>query len=193
MSTAQRVVLRLVSALLALTLIVGSVLLVGEILVQLTGGENLLLPTDEWVAALRRTPWGSAAVVYAALAFIVAGLLLLAVVLLTRPRLFHLARPADDVQVMMPPRAVAQMLRRQAETVAGVATASAEVDRDLARISVTAPLADPRQVEQELAAALTHALKKIPWVRIPRLEIDVAAAQDRRPTPVEAEPGAGAR
>lgn len=193
MSTAQRIVLRVVSALVALALVAGAGLLIVEIVVQMTGGENLLAPTAAWYDSLRDTVWGSTTPVYAGIALVVAGLLLLAAAALARPRLFTLARPQHGVEVVIPPRAVAHMLCRQAETVAGVATASAEVDRDLARISVTAPLIAPQKVEQDLALVLTHGLKKIPWTRVPRLEIEVIGGRERTGSPAAEDLADGVR
>ena len=182
MSTGQRIVLRALSALVALILVAAAGLLIGQVVVGVTGGGDFLVPTADWYRELRRTPWSDSDVVYAGIAFLVVGLLLLVMVVLARPRLFPLARPEAAVDVVIPPRAAAQMLRRQAEAVPGVGAASAEVSRDLARISATAPLASTEKVEQDLAAALTHGLKKIPWTRPPRLEIEVIGARDRPST-----------
>lgn len=176
MTTTQRIVLRVVSALMALVLIAGCALIIGQVVVGLTGGGDFLVPTADWYRAMRSTPWNDADVVYFGIGLAVVGTLLIAIARLTRPRLITLAEPAEDVQVVMPPRAVAQMLRRQAEAVPGVATVNVEVSGALARINATAPLADPNQVEQDLVQTLTHALKKIPWTRMPRLEIEVLGA-----------------
>lgn len=178
MSIGQRIMLRVLSALLALALVASASLLIGQVVVGMSGGGDFLVPTSDWYAALRTTTWNDASVVYTGIALLIVGLLVLVVVVLSRPRLFTLARPEDTVDVVIPPRAVAQMLRRQAEVVPGVGAASAEVTRDLARISVTAPLASPATVEQDLAAALTHGLKKVPWSRMPRLEIEVIGPRE---------------
>ena len=177
MSTGQRITLRVLSALVALALIAGACLLIGQVVLGMTSGGSFLVPTADWYESLRMTPWDDASVVYVGIGLVVVGFLLLVAVVLARPRLFSLARPEDHVDVVIAPRAVAQMLRRQAETVPGVGSASAEVSRDLARISVTAPLASPPAIEQELASTLTHGLKQIPWARMPRLEIEVIGAQ----------------
>lgn len=185
MNVGQRILLRVTSALVALAMIAGASLLIGQVVVGITGGGNFIVPTEDWYATLRRTAWNDASTVYAGIGLVVVGILLLAVVLLTRPRLFTLARPDDAVDVVIPPRAVAQMLRRQAEAVAGVGTASAEVDRDLARITATAPMASTDRVERDLAQALAHGLKLIPWSRMPRLEIEVIGARDGLPSSTE--------
>jgi hypothetical protein len=182
-SIGQRIMLRVLSALVALALIAGACLLIGQVVVGMTGGGDFLVPTAHWYDALRETPWGDASVVYTGTALLVTGLLVIVVVVLTRPRLFTLARPEEAVEVVIAPRAVAQMLRRQAEAVPGVGAASVEVSRVLARISVTAPLASPEKVEQSLAEALAHGLKQVPWTRVPRLEIEVIGSRDLPHTP----------
>lgn len=193
MTTAQRILLRVISALLALVLIAGCGLIVGQVVVGLTGGGDFLVPTARWYDALRSTPWNDADVMYAGIGLMVVGTLLIVIARLTRPRLITLAEPVEHVQVVIPPRAVAQMLRRQAETVPGVATVNAEVTGDLARINATAPMADPDQVEQELVQTLTHALKKIPWERMPRLEIELLGAPPHAPEPTSSDLGAPAQ
>lgn len=184
MTITQRIVLRVVSALMALMLIAGCALIIGQVVVGLTGGGDFLVPTADWYRALRSTPWNDADVVYTGIGLAVVGILLVVIARLTRPRLITLAEPVEDVHVVIPPRAVAQMLRRQAETVPGVATVNVEVSGDLARINATAPLADPDQVEQDLVQTLTHALKKIPWARMPRLEIEVLGAPPHAVEPI---------
>ncbi|MFV0533667.1 MAG: DUF6286 domain-containing protein [Cumulibacter sp.] len=188
MNTAQRIMLRVVSALVALALVVGGCLVIGQVVVGMTSGSDFLIPTDEWYDALRTTNWDNSSPVYVAVALTIVGFLLLLVAALTKGRLFTLAPPADDVDVVVPPRAIAQMLRRQAEAVPGVGSASAEVSRDLARISVTAPLAATEAVEQDLAQALSHGLKQLPWVRVPRLEIEVIGPREHPLVPGDTPP-----
>lgn len=193
MTTGQRTMLRVVSALIALTLVAGACLLIGQVVVSMTGGGDFLLPVAQWYRSLRGTAWSDASVVYAGVALVIVGLLLIAVVVLGRPRLFRLAPPEDTVEVVILPRAVAQMLRRQADAVPGVGSASAEVSKDVARISVSAPLAAPEQVEQDLARALTHALKQIPWIQMPRLEIEVVSGRDHPIVALGADPAGRSR
>ncbi|WP_153505806.1 DUF6286 domain-containing protein [Cumulibacter manganitolerans] len=179
MSTGQRILLRFVSALAGLLLVGAALLGLGQIVAALTGSGDFIVPFSLWYRSLRTTPWSAGAVVYTGIGLLVGGVLLIVVATLSRPRLFALARPTDDVDVVIAPRAVAQMLRRQAEAVSGVATASVEVSADVARVNATAPLAGYERVEADLEAALTHALKKIPWQRLPRLDLEVVDGQPR--------------
>ncbi|WP_106847890.1 DUF6286 domain-containing protein [Blastococcus sp. Marseille-P5729] len=197
MSTGQRVLLRTISALVGLVLLGLAGLGIGEIVSWLTGGGEFLLPTASWYAALRSTPWKAMEVVYAGIALLIVGLLLLLVAGLSRPRLFALTKPTEEIDVVIPPRAVAQMLRRQAEAVSGVASASVEVTKDVARVNATAPLASPDRVQRDLEEAITHALKQIPWSRMPRIDLEIvgngpAAAEVSRPASVTADQGGDA-
>lgn len=173
MSTGQRILLRTVSALVGLLLLGLAGLGVGEIVSGITGGGDFLLQTSAGYSTLRSTPWEAIEVVYVGIALLIVGLLLMLIAALTRPRLFPLSQPTDGVDVVIPPRAVAQMLRRQAEAVSGVASASVEVTKDVARVNATAPLASTERVQRDLEEAITHALKQIPWSRMPRIDLEV--------------------
>ena len=188
MTTAQRIVLRGLSALVGLALLAAAGLGIGQVVAGLAGDDDFIVPTSRWYAALRSTPWDAPETVYAGIGLLVGGAVLVLVSLLSRPRLFRLTRPTDGVDVVVAPRAVAQMLRRQAEAVHGVATASVEVTKDVARVSVLAPMVSPARVERDLEEALTHALKKIPWSRVPRIDLEVIG--DGPPAPAGAAAGA---
>lgn len=190
MSTGQRILLRTVSALLGLLLLGIAGLGIGEIVSGLTGGGEFLLPTSSWYAALRSTPWEAFEVVYVGIALLIVGVLLMLLASLARPRLFPLSKPTDDVDVVIPPRAVAQMLRRQAESVSGVAAASVEVTQDVARVNATAPLASPERVQRDLEDAITHALKQIPWSRMPRIDLEVVGSGPVTTAAARSGPGA---
>ena len=95
--------------------------------------------------------------------------------MVTRPRLIRLRPPKDTVEVVVAPRTVAQILRRQAESVPGVASASAEVQSGTARITASAPLASPDRITRDLESALSHGLKQIPWHSLPQLQIEISS------------------
>lgn len=173
MSTGQRILLRFVSALVGLLLLGAALLGIGQVIAGMTGEHDFILPFSDWYHRLRTIEWSATETVYAGVGLLVVGLLLLLVSLLTRPRLFALARPTESIDVVIAPRAAAQMLRRQAEAVPGVSSASVEVTPGVAQINAVAPMASPERVERDLEAALTHALKKIPWARLPRIELEV--------------------
>lgn len=175
MSGGQRLLLRFVSALVGLVLVAAGLLAVGNVVAWLAGEHDFLGVGRRVYRSLHQTSWGAQEVVYTGIALLVLGLLLLMVSLVTKPRLISLAQPTEGLDVVIAPRAVAQMLRRQAEGVPGVASASVEVTAAVARVSVLAPLASPDRVQRDLEEAVTHALKKIPWTRLPRLELEVAS------------------
>ena len=177
MSTGQRILLRFTSALVGLLLTGIAVLGAGQVVAGMTGGGDFIVPAHAWYDVLRTTTWGSQSVVYVGVGLLIVGGLLVLVSLMTRPRLFALARPTDGVDVVIAPRAVAQMLRRQAEAVPGVSSASVEVTADVARVNATAPMASPERVARDLEATLTHGLKKIPWSRLPRIDLELVSAR----------------
>lgn len=175
MSTGQRILLRATSALVGLVLVAALVLGVGQIVAGLVGGDEFIVPTGQWYDALRTTAWDDPDVLLVGVAAVVIGVLLLLVALLSRPRMIWLRAPKDGVEVRIAPRTVAQILRRQAEAVPGIASASAEVNAGTARITAQAPLAHPDTISRELELTLAHALKQIPWTQLPNLQVEISS------------------
>ncbi|GAB3299530.1 hypothetical protein EK0264_18000 [Epidermidibacterium keratini] len=188
MSTSQRILLRATSALVGLVLVAALVLGVGQIVAGLVSGDNFIVPTSQWYDALRTTAWDDPDVLLVGIAALIIGVLLLLVAVLTRPRLIGLRAPKDGVEVRIAPRTVAQILRRQAEAVPGIASASAEVNAGTARITADAPLAHPDYISRELERTLSHALKQIPWSQLPSLQVEISS--DRGSSVVTAQPPA---
>jgi len=175
MSTANRVINRLLAALLGLILLIAGIAAAIEILVSLFGGEHFLLPTDDWLDALRSTPWNSESVVLVATGVVVVGIVLLIAGIAARARIITLRRPRDTVEVVASARAIAQILRREAASVSGVSSASSEVSARHARVVATVPLASPERVEADLSAVLAATLRRIPWTSAPVLEVEVSS------------------
>lgn len=175
MTTGQRILLRAVSALVGLVVVAALLVGIGQIIAGLTAGDDFIIPTSDWYTNLRETPWNDQSVQIVGITAIVVGLLLITVAVVTRPRMIALRPPKDSVTVVISPRTVAQILRRQAESVPGVASASAEVQSGTARITASAPLAHPDRITQDLEKALSHGLKQIPWHTLPQLQIEISS------------------
>lgn len=183
MSTSNRVVNRLLAALLALVLFLAALLGFAEILTALFGGGRLIIPRDEWLADLRALTWDAGSVRVFATALVVVGLLLLIAGISARSRILPMRPPNPSVVVTASARGLAQILRRQAESVPGVAEASAEVSAKAARVVVSVPLADPARVERELGTVLATSLRQMPWAQPPELTIELNSPRESPPPP----------
>lgn len=179
MTTANRVINRLLAALLGLVLLIAGLVAAIEILVSLFGGTQFLVPTDTWLSTLRATPWNAESVVLVSTGVLVVGVVLLVAGIAARSRIISMRRPKDTIEVVASARAVAQVLRRQAESVSGVSSASSEVSARGARVVATVPMADPQRVESELSDVLADTLRKIPWATVPTLQVEVASGEPR--------------
>ena len=195
MNTANRVINRLLSALVGLVLLIVALVAAVEIMVALFGGNHFLVPTDRWSSSLRHTPWQTDTVRLVATGAVVIGLVLVIAGAMARARIITMKKPKDTVEVIAPARAVAQILRRQTESVAGVAAASSEVSARGARVSATVPLADTDRVEAEIGEVLAETLSKIPWANVPSLQIEISAGRDKpaRSVAPDRGPGSGVR
>ncbi len=175
MTTANRVINRLLAALLGLALLIACLVAAVEILVSLFGGAHFLVPTDTWLANLRSTPWNAETVVLVATGIVVVGVVLLIAGIAARSRIITMRKPKDTVEVVASARAVAQILRRRAESVSGVSSASSEVSARGARVVANVSMADPQRVEAELSQVLSDSLRKIPWASVPTLQVEVSS------------------
>lgn len=180
MTTGNRVLNRVLAALVGLVLLGGALLALAEIIVGLFGGDHLLVPKDRWLAGLRETTWAAGSVRLVATALVVLGLLLLVAGMTARARLLPMRAPKASITVTASARSLAQILRRQAETVPGVSGATAEVSARTARVTATVPLADPARVERELATVLGRSLSLIPWPQTPALRIEISSPRAAR-------------
>lgn len=179
MTTANRIINRLLAALLGLALLIAGLVAAIEILVSLFGGAHFLVPTDTWLDTLRSTPWNAESVVLVATGVLVVGVVLLVAGIAARSRIISMRRPKDTIEVVASARAVAQVLRRQAESVSGVSSASSEVSARGARVVATVPIADPQRVEAELSQVLSETLRKIPWASAPTLQVEVSSGEPK--------------
>ncbi len=179
MTTANRVINRLLATLLGLALLIAGLVAAIEILVSLFGGSHFLVPTDTWLASLRSTPWNAESVVLVATGGVVVGIVLLVAGIAARARIISMRKPKDTVEVVASARALAQILRRQAESVSGVSSASSEVSARGARVVANVPMADPQRVEAELSQILSASLRRIPWAGAPELQVEVSSGQPK--------------
>jgi glucose dehydrogenase len=173
---AATVIVRLLSALLAVLLVAGGLLVAVEIVLAQLGRPALLIPWLAWAVWLGGQTWATSIVRLFLAALVVVGLVLLVVALRPgKPR--SLALPATDrnVHVSIARRALQQTLTDTAARASGVASASAKAGRRSVTITATTPNPNTTDVHHAALAAVKQRLDQLglagrihPRVRIER-------------------------
>lgn len=148
--TATNWVTRVVSALLALALLFGSVLAIVEIAAAALDRGHVLVPYQEWTDWLRTHSWNDSIVKTLLGGLVVLGLLLLLLAMHRgKPAALTLRSRTDGVDVTASRRSVEKSLAAAAARTTGIAGAGASVSRRTARVEAqTIALADPGVREQ---------------------------------------------
>ena len=148
--TATNWVTRVVSALLALALLFGSLLAIVEIVAAALGRGYVLVPYQEWTDWLRTHSWNDSIVQALLGGLVVLGLLLLVLAIRRgKPAALTLRGRTDGVDVTASRRSVEKSLAAAAARTTGIAGASASVSRRTARVNAqTVALSDPGIREQ---------------------------------------------
>jgi len=154
---------RFVSAVLALVLLVGGVLVAAEIVSGAFGREEpLLLPWDRWYDDATSTAWSDPDVRLACAGLVLAGVLLLVLeAARRRPRAVALTDGTDGVHADLDRRGLEAWLGQRVAEVDGVSTAKATITGSTAQ--VRAETAGPRndRLHDELQVAAGRALDRL--------------------------------
>jgi len=139
------------SALLALLLVVGGLLVAVEIVLAQLGRQALLIPSSAWASWLGGQTWDTFTVRLVLAGLVVVGLLLLILALRPgKPRRLALPATGSNLHVSIARRALQQNLADTAARASGVASASAKAGRRT--VTVTATTANPNNTEVQKAA-----------------------------------------
>ena len=159
----MRTVTRLVSALLALALLVGGLLAALEIAAAGLGREDdLVVPWRDWRQDLLDTPWEDYVVRVVLAALLAAGLLLLFLLLARRrPTAVRLVDRADGATADLDRSGLERHLAACMDRVDGVGTVGVRVRGGKARISAVTPGRDTASVESSLRGAADRALGEL--------------------------------
>lgn len=159
----MRIVTRLVSALLALALLVGGLLTALEIAAAGLGREDhLVVPWRDWRQELLDTPWEDFVVRLVLAAMLAAGLLLLFLLLAPRrPTAVRLADRTDGAAAELDRSGLERHLGACMQRVEGVGGVGVRVRRGRARISAVTPARDTAPVESSLRGAADRALGEL--------------------------------
>ena len=178
--TATNWVTRVVSALLALVLLLGSRLVVVEIVAAALGRPPALVPYPEWTSWLRTHSWNDWIVNAALCGLVVLGLLLLLLALRRgKPASLALRSGTDGVDVTASRRSVEKSLAAAAAGTAGIAGASASVSRRTARIHARTVARSEPGLREEVETAVRGRLDALGLQRRMRTRVGLTTKDTR--------------
>jgi Family of unknown function (DUF6286) len=159
---AVRIVNRIVSAVLALLLAVGGVLVAVEVVLASLDRDPWILPHDRWLRTARETAWSDRSAVLAFVLLVLVGLVLLVLELLRRrtPAL-TMAPHSDAVHADLDRRGVERWLASRLTGVEGVDAPRAKVGKSAVDVRAETPQGDAGEVEQRLQQAAQSALDEL--------------------------------
>lgn len=149
---------RILSALLALALLVGGLLAAAEIVLAQLGQPSWLVPHEQWSSWLREQTWDAAVVRIVLVGVVVLGLLLL-LPALRRGKPSTVDLPArgsgsTNTRVSASRRGVEKTLAAAARRVEGISSASADVGRRTVRIKARTATRSKPDLQRQLTAAV---------------------------------------
>ena len=172
--TARNWVTRLVSALLAVALLLGSLLVVVEIVAAGLGRPPVLIPYPGWTSWLRTHSWNDWIVNTVLGGLLVLGLLLLLLAFRRgKPASLALRSGSDGVDVTASRRSVEKSLAAAAARTTGIAGASASVSRRTARVNARTVARSEPGSREELESAVRRRLDSLGLERRLRTRVDL--------------------
>ena len=178
--TATNWVTRVVCALLALALLLGSLLAVVEIVAVALDRAPVLVPHPEWTSWLRTHSWNDAIVRAALGGMVVLGLLFLVLAFRRgKPASLALRSRTDGVDVIASRRSVEKALAAAAARTPGITGASASVSRRTARVDARTVARSELGLREEVETALRGRLDSLGLVRPMRTRVDINTKDTR--------------
>jgi hypothetical protein len=172
--TAVNVVRRVVSALLALALLLGSLLMIAEIVLAALGRAPLL-PYSEWTGWLRTHSWNDWRVNVVLGGLFVLGLLFLVLALRRgKPASLALSSGSDGVAATASRRSVEKSLAAAAARTTGIAAATASVSRRTARVNARTVARSGPGVRAEVESAVRGHLDSLGLERPLRTRVNLS-------------------
>ena len=178
--TATSWVTRVVAAVLALALLLGSLLMVAEIVAAALGRAPALVPYSEWSSWLRTHSWNDSMVNAVLGGLVVLGLLLLLLAFRRgKPASLALRSGSEGVDVTASRRSVEKSLAAAAARTPGIAGASASMSRRAARVDArTVARAEP-EIRGEVESAVRRRLDSLGLEHRVRTRVDLTTTDTR--------------
>ena len=178
--TASNWVTRVVCALLALALLLGSLLAIVELVAAALDRAPALVPYPDWTSWLRTHSWDDRVVTGVLVGVVVLGLLLLFLALRRgKPASLALRSRSDGVDVTASRRSVEKSLVAAAARTTGVTGASAAVSRRTARVDARTMGVSEPGIREEVDSAVRERLDSLGLERRMRTRVRVTAKDPR--------------
>ena len=178
--TATQWMTRALSALLALALLLGSLLVIAEVVVAAADRGPWLVPYTDWAAWMRERSWNDWVVNAALVGLVVVGLLLLFLAVRRgKPATFPLRGRTPGVDVKVSRRSVERSLAAAASRTPGITKTEASVRRRSARVKARSATRSESGLRQEVESAVKARLDSLGLARSmhPRVQVSL---KDRR-------------
>ncbi len=180
----MRVANRVLSAVLALALAVGGLLVAVEIVLGGLDRGPWILPYDRWERTALGTPWSAGNIRLLCLALLVVGVLVLAAqVARRRPETLALAGSGGRSTTSLDRRGVERWLAERVERVEGVAGAQVKVGRKAAVVRATAvgrERGERVEMERKVGDAVRRHLEELALAQPLRADVGVASTSGDR-------------
>jgi hypothetical protein len=171
---------RAVSALLALALLIGSALVLAEVVAAAVDRGPWLVPYPEWTEWMRSHSWNDWVVNTILVGLVLVGLLLLALALRRgKPATLPLRDRTPGVNVKASRKSVERSLAAAASRTSGVTGADASVRRRSARIGAQATARSDSGLRQEVESAVKERLDSLGLARNLRTRVSVSTKEGR--------------
>lgn len=178
--TASNWVTRVVCALLALALLLGSLLAIVELVAAALDRAPALVPYPDWTSWLRTHSWDDRVVTGVLVGVVVLGLLLLLLALRRgKPASLALRSRSDGVDVTASRRSVEKSLVAAAARTTSVTGASAAVSRRTARVDARTMGVSEPGIREEVDSAVRERLDSLGLERRMRTRVRVTAKDPR--------------
>jgi len=178
--TASQWLSRALCALLALALLLGSLLVIGEVLVAAGDRGPWLVPYPDWTAWMREHRWDDWVVNTILVGLVVSGLLLLFLAVRRgKPATLPLVSRTPGVDVKASRKSVERSLAAAVSRTYGVTEAEASVRRRSARIQAQAATRSESGLRQEVEAAAEARLDSLGLAKNLRPRVRVSAKGGR--------------
>lgn len=174
----MRVVNRVLAAVLALTLLVGGVLVAVEIIVAGFDRRPWVLPHDRWYVSARLRTWDSGPARWTFFALTAAGLALL-VLQVARRRPATLPMAPGAVPAAVNRRSLERSLVREASRIDGVATAKARIGEERADVVAVSTRRQTDDLVPRITEALDARLRALGLARPPAVKVKVEGRAPR--------------
>jgi len=173
-------VTRLVAALLALAILLGSLLGVAEIVAAALGRAPAVVPYPKWTGWLRTHSWNDGLVKAVLAGLVVLGLLLLLLAFRRgKPASLALRSDTDGVAVTASRRNLEKSLAAAAARTTSIAAASASVSRRTARVEARTVAPSEPGVREAVESAVRDRLRSLGLERRLRTRVDLTTKDTR--------------